>query len=95
MCPRQTRGVCCVHVSGVRGRSTAKLTYVHNAAWPGTGNGSALAQYSVAWRPDTCFLRIDLLTLQLAETDGNCVHDRWVKSPSIRAGNKPSRSWKY
>ena len=84
-----------MHVSGVRGRSTAKLTYVHNSEWPGTGNGSALAQYTVAWRPDTCFLRIDLLTLQLAETDGNCVHDRWVKSPSIRAGSKLSRSWKY
>ena len=72
----QVRGVCCVHVIRPRQVSDAKYGYIYSADWPQTENRSSIMEYDLRWRPETCFIRLELLTLELAEKDGNCVHDR-------------------
>ena len=70
------RGACCVHVVQAGQTSRAGLSYLQNKEWPLTGNGSGLSQFKILPAADTCFVRLDLMTLELAENEGNCVHDR-------------------
>lgn len=70
------KGVCCVHILNPGAVNMMKHAYVYNTMWPKTENGSEIREYDISWQPDTCFLRLEMLTLELAETDGNCVHDR-------------------
>ena len=70
------RGACCVHLVEAGESSRARLSYLRNKEWPLAGNGSALSQFTILPAPDTCWLRLDLLTLELAENEGSCVHDR-------------------
>ena len=72
----QVRGVCCVHVVTPRLPSDAKYSYIYSPDWPHKQNGSSILEYDLRWREDTCFIRLEFLTLELAEKDGNCVHDR-------------------
>lgn len=68
--------MCCVRVTGHRQVSQAKYEYIYSPDWPQTENQSAVLEYELKWRPETCFIRLEFLTLELAEKDGNCVHDR-------------------
>ena len=70
------RGACCVHLVQAGQTTRAGLSYLHNKEWPLAGNGSALSQFKILPAADTCFVRLDLMTLELAENEGNCVHDR-------------------
>ena len=70
------RGVCCVHTVGAGQTSRAGLSYLRNKEWPLAGNASALSQFTIIPAVDTCFVRLDLMTLELEENEGNCVHDR-------------------
>ena len=68
--------MCCVHIIRPRRVSTAKYGYIYNSDWPQTENRSSIMEYELRWRPETCFIRLEFLTLELTEKDGNCVHDR-------------------
>ena len=70
------RGACCVHLVEAGQTSRARLSYLQNKEWPLPGNGSGLSQFTILPAPDTCYVRLDLMTLELAENDGSCVHDR-------------------
>jgi len=72
------RGVCCVHILQSGSSSSNKYASFYNQQWPATGNGSAIKEYDITWKDDTCFLRLDFLTMELSEKDGNCVHDRFT-----------------
>ena len=70
-------GICCVRKSSETvGRSSESLSYLTNSEWPSYGSGSEMYQHTVQPRDGTCFIRFDLLTLELEVISTNCVHDR-------------------
>jgi len=71
-------GVCCVHTNHGRSglSSSSKLGYFYNNEWPRKGSGSQISTFTVKPRDDTCFVRFELLTLELEVESDNCVHDR-------------------
>merc|ERR1712088_943755 len=72
-----SQGVCCVVTSSERsGRTSAGVSYFQNPDWPSSGNGSEVFIHTVQPLADTCFIRFDLLTLELDVMGDNCVHDR-------------------
>ena len=72
----QSRGVCCVNIVSEGRLNNAKYSYIYNPQWPESGSGSANMEYEITWQPDTCFLRLEFLNLNMTEKSGNCVHDR-------------------
>merc|ERR1712051_524292 len=84
-----SQGVCCVVKSSAgSGRSSAGVSYFQNPDWPSSGNGSELFIHNVQPSADTCFIRFDLLTLELGVMGDNCVHDRLT----VMGGKEPSGS---
>merc|ERR1711990_565035 len=84
-----SQGVCCVVTSSAgSGRSSAGVSYFQNPDWPSSGNGSELFIHTVQPAADTCFIRFDLLTLELDVMGDNCVHDRLT----VMGGKEPSGS---
>jgi len=84
-----SQGACCIVASSDRSGSTsAGVSYFQNPQWPSSGNGSEVFIHTVQPMPDTCFIRFDLLTLELAVMGDNCVHDRLT----VMGGKEPSGS---
>jgi len=84
-----SQGVCCVVTSSERsGRTSAGVSYFQNPDWPSSGNGSEVFIHTIQPLPDTCFVRFDLLTLELDVMGDNCVHDRLT----VMGGKEPSGS---
>jgi len=84
-----SQGVCCVvRSSGRSDRSSAGVSYFQNPDWPSSGNGSEVFIHTVQPLADTCFIRFDLLTLELDVMGDNCVHDRLT----VMGGKEPSGS---
>ena len=82
------RGACCVHQVEAGQSSRASLSYLQNKEWPLAGNGSGLSQFTILPAADTCWVRLDLMTMELAENEGNCVHDRLtVLGGAVMSGN--------
>jgi len=72
-------GVCCVHTNmGRCGESLGeKFGYFYNAKWPKRETDSYHCTHTVKPKSGTCFIRFDLLTLEMEQIrPGNCVHDR-------------------
>merc|ERR1711935_1071947 len=84
-----SQGVCCVVTSSARsGRTSAGVSHFQNPGWPSCGNGSEVFIHTVQPSADTCFIRFDLLTLELDVMGDNCVHDRLT----VMGGKEPSGS---
>ncbi|XP_023342069.1 transmembrane protease serine 11A [Eurytemora carolleeae] len=84
----EAQGVCCLHINnGKCGEQLrGKFGYFYNAKWPQRDNTSHYCPYTVKTSPNTCFIRIDILTLEMSEKSGSCVHDRFT----VMGGKEPS-----
>jgi len=82
------KGICCVHTNhGECGQtSAAKFSYFYSQEWPKRSSGSSMCMYTVKPKQDTCFIRLDILTLEMEEMSGSCVHDRLT----VQGGKEPS-----
>jgi len=83
-----SQGVCCVTVSsGSRGIvSSNSVNYFTNPAWPSSENGSLVSTHCIVPREGVCWIRLDLLTVELAQMSDNCVHDRMT----VMGGKEPN-----
>lgn len=87
-CRSSNLGSCCVHTNAGKCGSqlSEKFGYFFSKNWPETSKGGSYCTHTVKPMPGTCFIRLDLVTLEMEEISGKCVHDRFT----VIGGKEPS-----
>lgn len=67
-------------------KTSTRFGYFFSKNWPKIQSTHSYCTHTIKPLPGTCFVRLDVLTLEMEEISGSCVHDRFT----VQGGKEPS-----